>query len=295
MNKWLERYRPMWQAPDGGTAAPTPTPADPALGTPTPLPPETPPTPTPTATPDPVQQRFDTLTAQRWAEKRRADAAEARARLAEETLQELRRLEAPEPGVVPSPTPRPAPTPAVDPPGTIRLTEQQLAERVQREAATNEYNRRVNDMVAEGRKVHKDFDEQVTKIKTLTGNQVPESFVVAIMETGKGHDVLHALGGDLQEVDRILQLPPARQAVELTRFADRLAASPSERRGTETPEVSRTPAPIAARVGGGAPARELEIDDPRAADPDKGLSTAEWMRRRNADVAKKRQNGLQIR
>jgi hypothetical protein len=295
MQNWLDKYRPTYQAPGGAEG--TPTPSEPASGTPTPLPTPEPTTPDPSAAPvapDAVQQRFNNLTAEKWAEKRRADAAEARARLAEETLAELRRLEAAEPPA-PAAPPRPAPSP--DPPGTIRLTEAQLTERVKQEAAVNEYNRRVNDMVAEGRSKHKDFDEQVNKLKSLTGNNVPEGFVVAMMETGRGADVLHALGSDLQEVSRILELPPARQVVELTRFADKLVAprTAPDAGTTTTTEVSRAPAPISARVGGGTASRELEIDDPRAADPDKGLSTAEWMRRRNADVQKKRQNGVQIR
>jgi hypothetical protein len=296
---------PAFQEPDDLALA-TSTPDDPARGTPTPLPTPDPgatPTPDP-ARPDPVQQRIDAITAQRWAEKRRADTAEARARLAEETLSELRRLEAPDPGATPDPA-RPAPAPAAprDPPGTIRVTQEQLAQQVRQEAAAQEYNRRVNDTVAEGRRVHgAKFDESIGKLKTLTGDVVPPELVVAAMETGRGHDVLKALGDDLAEADRVLQLPPARQAVELTRLADKLAAPEGGEGAEGEPRpvrveraVSRAPAPIAARVGGNAPQRELEIDSPQAADPDKGLSMQEWVRRRNADVAKKRQNGLQIR
>jgi hypothetical protein len=309
MQHFLDHYRPVWQAPDdpGGT----PTPPDPAGGTPTPLPSDPGATPPSEArTLDPLQQRIDAITAQRWSEKRRADQAEARARLAEETLAELRRLEAPDPVTTTTTTPAPAsgaggpvhPAAVRDPPGTIRMTPEQLAERVRQEAFKQEYDRRVNDTVAEGRRAHKDFDESIVKLKSITGPDVPPELVVAAMETGRGGDVLRALGQDLGEADRILQLPPARMAVELTRFADRLAA-PDADAGDGTPaptvrverQVSRAPAPIASRVGGGAPARELDIESPQAADPEKGLSTAEWMKRRNADVAKKRQNGAQIR
>lgn len=99
-----------------------------------------------------------------------------------------------------------------------------------------------------------------------------EQFLQSAIETGAAHKVIMLLAQDLTEADRIMDLPPAKQAIALERLA---AKAPAEK-------VSSAAKPITpiGRLG----AQHTQIDPGDAARADQ-LSTAEWMKRRNAQEA----------
>lgn len=241
---------------DGSPAAPTEEPV------------EAPPAASSPAAEGGPAARINKLTAEKWEEKRAREAAEARARLAEETLAELARANPDLAGQVRAPG-TPAASPSASP--ERRFTQAELQAEAQRIAAEQVFNGKINDTVMAGRQAHADFDASVAELKKITGPVVPPEFLIAALETGQAPELIYSLGKNPGEADRILSLPPIQQAVALARYADGLRSAAQA--ATEPANVSRAPAPITPKVSGSA-RRELALDDPN-------LPLTEFIRRRN--------------
>ena len=213
---------------------------------------------------DDVGKRINKLTAEKWEEKRAREAAEARAKLAEETLAELARLN---PDAQTGGT-KPAETAAT-------LTRAEIESRAAQLTAANEFNRSVNEEVLKGRAAHADYDTSIDGLRKITGPVIPSEFIAAALETGAAAEVFYELGRDLNEADRILSLPPIKQAVALARYAEGLKGKFSAvKAAAEAPaNVSKAPPPITPKIGGSA-RKEMDISDPQ-------LPLAEFIRRRN--------------
>jgi hypothetical protein len=156
------------------------------------------------------------------------------------------------------------------------LIDQQIQQRAQILADTQEFNRRCNEIAEAGRRQYADFDGQVARLVGLVDPQDPvgvaayNEFLNAAIETGEAGKLIHALGGDLDEASRILSLPPRRMAVELTRMAAR-----------PVHELSQAPRPInPAATSAQAQRTSASPDDPGS----DTMSTAEWMRRRQEQI-----------
>lgn len=271
----------------GGTPTPepgpTPTPQEPELksaaqllGTEDPQEPK----PEPAAPPKPeakqkseVERRIQAISAEKWEEKRGREAAEARAQLAEQTLAELARLD---PNVAATLGREPT-APAGDParPAARTYTQAEVLALAQQTAANTVFNQQVDAAVLAGRAAHNDYDASIAELRKLTGPEMPVTFVQAALETGELTEIVYSLGKNPSEADRILSLPPLKQAVALARYADEL------RGARKTPEPSRAPEAIAPKVTGRA-MTEMELDDPK-------LPLQEFIRRRNEIERKARQ------
>ena len=155
--------------------------------------------------------------------------------------------------------------------------ERQVEVRAQAKASIDAFNKACGEAAAAGKAQFPDFDQRLGELIRLVDPADPASasayneFLVAALETGKAPEIIHALGGDLNEAARILSLPPIKRAVELTRLAEKEPAG--------APDL---PKPIKA-IGGNKGATHTSIDptDPTRAD---NLSTAAWMERRNAQL-----------
>jgi hypothetical protein len=165
-----------------------------------------------------------------------------------------------------------------------QLVEQRSAER----AAVAEFNRQCDEVASSGRSKfgEAEFNSRIQGLVGLVDRGDPQDsirynqFLVAAIETGEAAKLLHSLGGNLNEAARIMALSPVKMAVELTRMAAKPAA-----------ELSAASKPIRPVSTGGARSHEsIAPDDPERADR---LSTAEWMRRREAAVAAKQRDGRQ--
>lgn len=151
-------------------------------------------------------------------------------------------------------------------------------------SAVQDFNRRCDQAALEGRTTfgESEFNGRINNLRKLVDNTDPQSvqaynaMLMAALETGDAPRLLHDLGADLNEAQRLLLLTPTKMAVELTKRA----AMP-------TPTVSNAPRPI--NPVGTRPGSHERIapDDPDRADH---ISTAEWMRRREEQVAQRRQN-----
>lgn len=208
--------------------------------------PATPPAPEPESA---AAKRISALTAEKWAERRAREAAETQARVLQQQLAdalEQRPVAEPEPGA------------ATDEPRYTRAQVEEHARRLAQgygnAAAQNaEFTRQVNTEVVKGRAEYADFDTIVAQLQSLTGPDLPREIVDAALETGAAADVLYALGKDLSEADRILSLPPQRQAVAIARLADKVSATKAAKPtpgASAAASVSAAPAPIAPKVGG---------------------------------------------
>jgi hypothetical protein len=128
-----------------------------------------------------------------------------------------------------------------------------------------------------GRQAYADFDVVVNKLVGLVDPNDPQGvqsynqFLNAALETGEASRIIHALGSDLNEASRILSLNPIKMAVELTR----MAAKPQQ-------ELSQTPRPLNPATTNAMAGRTSTSPDDPGSDQ---MSTAEWMRRREEQIA----------
>lgn len=280
-----------------------PTPAEEAPGSPPE--PQAAPTPAPAAPPPPepapstqegryvpldrlndaVRQKYDAI---RDADALRAQLAEAQRQLNERT---------------PAGSPDNPPSPQASPP----ITQAEIMRLADERADWKNFNDKCNDSVAKGRKKFEDFDKAIDSLRSVApavdaqGRPVlPRPFVEAALETGEGEAVLYALGKDTSEADRIMSLSPYRQAVELTRLADKIKAeaadaAPAPDEGADliarAQQVSNAPPPIKGKVGAGGAAPGGK--PPSVYDTDKDgklvMSTEEWLRARQEEVERNRQ------
>lgn len=143
-------------------------------------------------------------------------------------------------------------------------------------AARAEFDARCNAAATEARKSFPDFNARVAELAKIVDQNDPkqtkryDEFLEAALETGEAGKIIYAMGGDLNEAERILALSPVKRAAELTAMA----------RG-EAPIVSNLPKPITPLAGKNSGPGEIDPGNPVAADK---LSSAEWHKRRNAQV-----------
>lgn len=150
-------------------------------------------------------------------------------------------------------------------------------ERAQALADRAAFNAACNSAAQEGRKIFPDFDASVAELAKVVdrsdaaSRQAYDSFLEAALETGEAPKIIYALGRDLNEAMRIMELSPIKRAAELAALA-----------GADLGQVSNLPKPIVTVQGKNAGPSEIVPDDPARADK---LSSAEWHRRREAQVA----------
>ena len=147
--------------------------------------------------------------------------------------------------------------------------------------AVRTFNEKCNEAVDKGRTDFgtAEFNASINGLVQLVDSSDPASlanyqdFLESALETGAAPSLIFELGKDLNEAERILALPPKRRAIELARKAEAVA---------KPTEPSSAPKPIRVIDAHGGRHDTYKPSDPVHAD---NLSTAEWMARRNAEVA----------
>ena len=266
------------------------------------------------------QNVVDRVTGEKWEAIRAREDAERRAALAEAALAEAKKI-----------TTSATTTTSEPPPAAKPLSPEELRKLVNEQSAVNDFNKACNASVEEGRKTHNDFDKIVLQdLVRLSpvydpragGPILPQTLVEAALETGEAHEVLYALGKDAAAAERIMRLPPIKQAVEIAKFHDKLvaargdteddndtgdsgdsgddadagvdssseverASAPARTAVPRTPpNTSRAPAPIKSRTGASGTRPAFDIMDTSKS------STADWIRQREAQLRKDRENGI---
>jgi hypothetical protein len=197
-----------------------------------------------------VQKRIDDLVRARHDEARRAAALEAelaKLRRGDEGAEELAATRRDE---------------APQTPEAVRAAAVELR-------AVEKFNESCNAIADQGEAKYSDFQDAMRTFQLLGGLNRP--LIEAASDAGNAHLTLYHLGKNPEEASRIMALPERQQAVALARLSDKLAAPPPPA------ALSKAPPPISP-VSGNGNRNDL-------GDPDK-LSTAEWMRRRDAGEIK---------
>jgi hypothetical protein len=160
----------------------------------------------------------------------------------------------------------------------------EVARRAEAIAQQKSFDAACEAVTAEGRDSHPDFDAKAVELLKVGGDVAGDpqalraytSFINSMIETGKAAELIYELGSNLNEANRIFKLSPTKQAVELTKLAL-----------TKVEPVSQAKKPITPLGRQNANTQgDIDPGDVSKADT---LTTAEWMRRREAQV--KSQNG----
>lgn len=122
--------------------------------------------------------------------------------------------------------------------------------------------------------------EKVEDIDIIFDPSLPitQDMAQTLMDADNGPEVLHHLANNRDVARQIARLSPLQQARELGRLEARLANKPV------APKVSAAPPP-APKVEGTGDSGRLSFT-PDSPDSDK-LSTEEWLKRRNKQVARR--------
>jgi len=157
-----------------------------------------------------------------------------------------------------------------------------VEQRAREYASVQDFNRRCDEVALQGRASfgEAEFNGRINNLQKLVDNTDPQSvqaynnFLLAALESGEPAKVLYELGSDLNEAQRILGSNATRMAVEMVKRAARPPI-----------EVSGAPKPVQPIGARGVANERINPDDPDRADH---LSTAEWMRRRETQLADRR-------
>lgn len=119
------------------------------------------------------------------------------------------------------------------------LTVDQVRQEAERIVAEQRRTEAANRVFKAGVEAHTDFVQRRDALVNALGDAIGQrpDFVEAITELPNGHDVFHALGGDLDHAAEILTLPTARMAIELAKLSVELATP-------KVKPISSAPPPI---------------------------------------------------
>ena len=226
-----------------------------------------------TNVPEWAQKRINELTLKRLAaERREAEEAEKRKTAEAKTAELLAQIAARNPEQVQNHTP------------STQLTEEEIEKRAAQKAiqiANQEsFNRACNSIVEHGEKEFKDWDNSLKNLTLVgaIGENANMEFLETAIELKEPHKILHYLGKNLEEAERITRLPAKKMAMEMARIEAQLnAPTPA----VVTP-ISNAPAPVVP-VGGTAKAPTGDINDPN-------ITSAQWyaLRAKQVEERKKR-------
>lgn len=156
-------------------------------------------------------------------------------------------------------------------------------------AAAAAWDARCVATVEQGKKEFPDFEDKIVGLRTVLDDSDPlearsyRDMVEIAMDTGEGPKLIHFLGSNPAEAQRIMGLSPVKKAIELAK----LASKPSEPKAPVASAnpldgaVSQAPKPITA-VGRGTGAGVVDPSDPTRSDK---LSSKEWFARRAEQAA----------
>ena len=164
-----------------------------------------------------------------------------------------------------------------------------IQQRAEALAATAEFNRKCNEVAAQGASSFPDFKEKIGNLRQLvTVPKDPQQekaygeFIEAIIETGgAAARITHELGSNLELAEQLYGMRPVQRATKLAE----LAAKKSE---PEPSSVPKPPVPVGQRAGSG---ELINPNDPVKADK---LSGKEWIKRRQEYIDKKRASGERV-
>lgn len=166
-------------------------------------------------------------------------AANARAEAAEALLAANNRAA--------SPAPTDAPLPAAN--GNIQYTQADFDAAVTARAEVQEFNRKADEMYTSGAAKFTDWKDAVDTL--VVSGFMNKDLIDSAMAVEDGTTVLHYLGTNLDEAERINALPPIRKAAEMAKLSSTLSKP-------KVIPVSSAPTPIKPIIGSPNPAIDLQ-------------------------------------
>lgn len=130
--------------------------------------------------------------------------------------------------------------------------EKLVDERASIKAADAAFNQACNAAYEAGKAGIEGFEQAVSGL-AMVGATKNRTFLEAVTAMPEPHKVLHQLGTNLEEAQRISSLPPVRMAVELARISSGLSGG--------TQQVSSAPPPL--RMVGGSAKTGTDLADPK--------------------------------
>lgn len=220
----------------------------------------------PKTTPEWAQKRINELTAKRHEAERLADQSRNENVALKKANEEL--LARMAGGTTP-----PAQTTAAKSDEEINRLAEEKAKQI---SAANEFNKACNTIVEAGKKQFTDWDEAIKNLNLVgaIGKDVSPEFLETAIELKNPSQVLHHLGKNLEEAERIAKLSPKRMALELARVEASLNTP------APPPPVSNAPAPLVP-IAGAAKASSTDISDP-------SISMEEFHSLRNKQMEERR-------
>jgi len=192
-------------------------------------------------------KRIDKLSAEKSA------AAEEAERLRKDNEAAQRRIAAyealygkPEDGDTPPPVHQPQ-TPGL-------YTEEDVQKRAAAIAQFNTLQQKVESTFRAGMSEHKDWQTRITAAAQAFGPDLANrvDFFEAVSDLPNGAAVYHALAGDLNRMDEVLSMSPAKMGIALATLSNDLAKKPGKR-------VSNTPDPIEPIETNGGPGTDADL------------------------------------
>jgi hypothetical protein len=147
--------------------------------------------------------------------------------------------------------------------------EQAIERRAIELSARQRYNDKANAIAAKGIDEFPDFHDKLAAFREVGG--ISPSFVEAADEAGDAHKIIHYLGRNLDEADRIMKLSPASMGAALAKLSSKLTQAPLPKK------QSNAPAPIKP-INGKAKAEQSDEDMP----------IADYMRKEEAKLMTRR-------
>lgn len=138
-------------------------------------------------------------------------------------------------------------------------------------AAEQKFNESCDKVAEIGKEKFKDFPERIANFGHLggLGTQEGRAFLENVIEFDNAHEVLYALGDDLDRAADIFEMTPKRQAIALTKFAEELKV-----KAKKEAAPSKAPKPLKPITN--------PTSKPTPKDPD-DMEYAEWLEWRNAN------------
>jgi len=153
----------------------------------------------------------------------------------------------------------------------------EVAQRYQREQEAIARRAKYDERVEAFAKTVEDYHDVVND-----STPVSEGMADAIMDSDEAGALMYYLGQNPDVARKLYYLSPAKAGRELQKLEDRLVA---ERKKAAEKPVSQAPPPAPRLEASGDGSTKAKPDDPAS---DTELSDAEWTRRRNAQLARRR-------
>lgn len=157
----------------------------------------------------------------------------------------------------------------------------------EREDAIKQQQREIGEKIADARQRYEDFDEvAVPAINEIVSAQSVSPAAKAMLnDSDVLPDLAYVIGGDAQTLEDFLKMPPGKQ---LRYIAVTEALIKGELKDDESGSEASAKPPAKQQTAAPKPPSPVSGGSSRAFDvSDESLSPEEWMRKRNADLAKR--------